>query len=148
MKHLKGLTAAALALGVSGILTALPTGRAEAAAPDGKAVFERNCSVCHSVLPPPKSAPPITPIGYRYRQQFPSKEQGVARMVSFMKSPTKEKVLADPQAVTRFGLMPAMQLSDAELKAVAEWVWEQGGSGAFGRGQGGGQGGNCAQPRK
>lgn len=150
MKNLKSFTAAGLVLGMSGLITALAAAPASAASPDGKLVFDKNCSVCHSIMPPPKSAPPIVPIASRYRQQFSSKTQGVDRMVAFMKSPSKEKVLADPQAITRFGLMPPMQLSDAELKAVAGWVWDQGTTGGWGPGSGRGAGrgqGNCNPPR-
>jgi cytochrome c len=149
MKHLQRRNVIGTTLGISALVTALSAAPA-AAAPDGKEVFDRNCSVCHSVMPPPKSAPPIVPIASRYRQQYASKDKGIARMVSFLKLPSKEKILADPQAVTRFGLMPPMQLSDAELTAVAGWVWEQGTAGGMGpgagrgRGQGQGQGG-CIQ---
>jgi len=68
-------------------------------------------------------------------------------MVAFMKSPSKAASKVDPDAISRFGLMPQMTLSDAELKAVAGWVWDQynpnreTGQG-FGKGAGKG-GGNC-----
>jgi len=143
------MSATGIAMGISGLLTVLSAAPATAA-PDGKKVFESNCSVCHSIMPPPKSAPPIVPIASRYRQHFTSKEKGVARMVSFLKSPSKDKILADPQAVSRFGLMPPMQLGDAELKAVAGWVWDQGSAGGWGPGSGAGKGqgqgqGGCIQ---
>ncbi len=147
MKHLRSKNAIGTAIGISALVTVLSASPV-AAAPDGKEVFDRNCSVCHSIMPPPKSAPPIVPIASRYRQQFASKEKGIARMVSFLKSPSKEKVLADPQAVTRFGLMPPLQLSNAELTAVAGWVWDQGTAGGMGRGAGAGRGqgnGGCIQ---
>lgn len=115
--------------------------------PDGKAVFERNCSVCHSINPPPKSAPPIVPIASSYHRQFSSKTAGINHMVAFMKSPSKAASKVDPDAISRFGLMPQMTLSDAELKAVAGWVWDQynpnrGTGQGFGKGAGMG-GGNC-----
>jgi len=94
-------------------------------AAEGKAIFERNCSVCHSVSPPPKSAPPIMPIAAVYHRQFPDKAEGVKYMAAFMKSPAKEKSKVDPEAINRFGLMPPMALGDAELDAVAGWVWDQ-----------------------
>ncbi|NTU68362.1 MAG: cytochrome c [Chlorobiaceae bacterium] len=143
MKNLDSMGITAATIGISGLLMALSASPA-AAAQDGKAIFDRNCSVCHSVMPPPKTAPPIMPIASRYRQKFTSKADGVARMVSFMKSPSKEKVLADPQAISRFGLMPPVQLSDAELNAVAGWVWDQGASGGWGPGSG--QGGRMRRP--
>ena len=139
MKNLRNMKAAGAAIGITGCLTMLFPSPASAN-PDGKEVFDRNCSVCHSVMPPPKSAPPITPIASRYRQAFGTKPQGVAHMVSFLKSPSKETMVADQQALNRFGLMPAMPLSDADLKAVAEWVWDQGDSGGWGPGSGTGRG--------
>ncbi len=93
-------------------------------AAEGKAIFERSCSVCHSVNPPPKSAPPIMPIAAVYHRQFPDKAEGVKHMTAFMKSPAKDKSKVDPEAISRFGLMPPMALGDAELNAVAGWVWD------------------------
>jgi len=149
MKNLRSKNAIGTTLGITAFLYLFSASPATAA-PDGKEVFDRNCSVCHSVMPPPKAAPPIVPIASRYRQVYASKEKGVARMVSFLKSPSKEKMLADPQAVSRFGLMPPMPLDDAELAAVAGWVWDQGTAGGMGpgagRGRGRGQGqGGCIQ---
>ncbi|KZK74710.1 MAG: cytochrome C [Pelodictyon luteolum] len=110
-----------------------------AAVPDGKAVFERNCSVCHSVAPPPKSAPPIIPIAARYRAEFATKAAGVKAMTAFMQSPSKAASVIEVQAIERFGLMPSMSaLSEADLRAVAGWVWDQGGAG-MGPGRGAGQ---------
>ena len=91
---------------------------------DGKAIFAKNCSVCHSVMPPPKTAPPITPLASHYHQKYSTKKDGVNHLVAYLKSPNKDKAI-DPQAITRFGLMPAQPLPDAELRAVAEWVWDQ-----------------------
>lgn len=129
------------------LLVCTPVAESATTVPDGKALFERNCSVCHSVNPPPKSAPPIVPIASAYHRQFPSKAAGVSHMAAFMKTPSKASSKVDPEAITRFGLMPPMALGDAELKAVAAWVWDQYnpnmGKGP-GSGAGAGQGGsNC-----
>ncbi len=111
---------------------------------DGHAIFNKNCSVCHSVNPPPKAAPPIVPLASRYHMQFQKKADGVNHLVAYLKSPDKRNAV-DPQAITRFGIMPASPLPVAELRAVAGWVWDQynpamgrgfGGQGA-GRGRGG-----------
>lgn len=106
---------------------------------DGQAIFNKNCSVCHSVNPPPKSAPPIVPLASRYHMQFQTKADGVNHLVAYLKSPDKRNAV-DPQAIARFGIMPASTLPVAELRAVAGWVWDQYNP-AMGRGRGfGGQG--------
>jgi mono/diheme cytochrome c family protein len=106
--------------------------------PDGAIIFERNCSVCHSINPPPKTAPPIAPMANRYHQRFQTKGEGVAHLMAFLKKPDKQKSI-DQQAIARFGLMPAISLPDAELRAVAEWFWNQSNP-AYGSGGGRGQG--------
>ncbi|MGB8247854.1 MAG: cytochrome c [Chlorobium sp.] len=124
---------------------AAPEAHGASTGPDGKALFDRNCGVCHSVNPPPKSAPPIVPIASAYHRQFASKAAGVSHMAAFLKSPSKAASKVDPEAITRFGLMPPVALGDAELKAVAGWVWDQYNSN-MGQGVGGSQNGgngNC-----
>ncbi|TLU83273.1 MAG: cytochrome c [Chlorobium sp.] len=123
---------------VSGIASGFLPTVMSAAVLNGEAVFTRNCSVCHSIYPPPKSAPPVIPLANRYHQKFATKEEGVAHMAAYLKNPDKNQAI-DVQAVSRFGLMPALSLPDAELKAVSEWFWEQYNP-AMGRGRGMGRG--------
>jgi cytochrome c len=125
MKRLKTIFSAGLLLGSISISFAGSSASAQTAPVDGKAVFDKNCSICHTVQPPPKLAPPIIPISSRYHLKFKTKEDGVGHMVAFMKSPDKANAVADPQAITRFGLMPVVSISDSELRAVANWVWDQ-----------------------
>lgn len=91
---------------------------------DGRGIFDKNCSVCHSINPPPKLAPPIIPLASRFHIQFKSKTDGVNHIAAYLKLPNKKNAI-DQQAVARFGLMPAMKLPDKELRAVAGWVWDQ-----------------------
>ena len=44
-------------------------------------------------------------------------------LVAFLKLPNKKHAL-DQQAITKFGLMARLPLSDKELRAVAEWAWD------------------------
>jgi cytochrome c len=128
---------------LSGLVTGAYPAIMTAKTLSGQEIFTRNCSVCHSVAPPPKSAPPIMPIANRYHQKFQTKNEGVQHLVAYLKSPNKDKAV-DPQAIARFGLMPAQTLPDLELRAVAEWVWNQynsnTGMGRGGRGMGKAQG--------
>jgi len=124
---------------LSGIASGFSPAAMSAATVDGAAVFARNCSVCHPLNPPPKSAPPVMALANRYHEKFATKQQGVAHMAAFLKKPDKNRAV-DPQAVSRFGLMPAISLPDAELKAVTGWFWDQYNPAmGRGRGMGGGQ---------
>jgi len=106
-----------------GLLFALPANAVNKAL-DGQAIFNKNCSVCHSVNPPPKLAPPIIPLASRYHQAFKTKQEGVKHIAAYLKAPKKQDAI-DQQAITRFGLMPPMALPEAEMNAVAGWVWDQ-----------------------
>ena len=106
-----------------GLLFALPANAANTAL-DGQAIFNKNCSVCHAVNPPPKTAPPIIPLASRYHQAFKTKQEGVKHIATYLKSPKKQNAIYQ-QAITRFGVMPTIALPEAELNAVAEWVWDQ-----------------------
>ncbi len=118
----------------------IPSAYAATSNVNGQAIFDKNCSVCHSVNPPPKAAPPIVPLATRYRQAFPAKQDGVKHIAAFLKAPSKNKAI-DQNAVSRFGLMPPIAISEKELQTVADWVWEQynpamrGGRGFGGQGQ-------------
>ena len=37
---------------------------------NGKAVFDKTCSVCHTYGPPPKTAPPMVGISQHYHENF------------------------------------------------------------------------------
>ncbi|ACF45325.1 cytochrome c class I [Prosthecochloris aestuarii DSM 271] len=92
---------------------------------DGKVLYEQHCQVCHSMQAPAKTAPPIIGLSSRYRQVFGNRDEAVSAMVAFMKSPSAEKSSLGPNALNRFGLMPAMTLGDEELTSVAGWLWDQ-----------------------
>ena len=125
---------------LSGLVSGFSPALMSAKTLSGQEIFTKNCSVCHSVAPPPKNAPPITPLASRYHQRFNTKKEGINHLVAYMKSPNKDNAI-DPQAITRFGLMPAQVLPDAELRTVAEWVWDQYNPNmGMGRGMGMGQG--------
>jgi len=124
---------------LSGIASGFSPAVMSAAPVDGATVFARNCSVCHPINPPPKTAPPVTSLADRYHEKFATKAQGVAHMAAFLKKPDKSKAI-DVRAISRFGLMPHIALTDAELTAVTGWFWDQYNPAmGRGRGMGGGQ---------
>lgn len=95
---------------------------AEASTLDGDAIYRKHCIVCHSIMPPPKSAPAMI-VTSRYHRKYQKKEDGVDQITAFLKSPS-EKNTIDPIFVTKFGLMAPLSLQDSELRIIAEWVWD------------------------
>lgn len=100
-------------------------GHASQAITGGEELFQRNCSVCHSMKPPPKTAPPVLGIALHYREAFTDRQKAVEHMVRFMQKPDASHSKLEPAAVKRFGLMPAMAMSPDDLKLVSEWFWDQ-----------------------
>jgi cytochrome c len=90
----------------------------------GEQVFERVCTTCHSLEAPPRAAPPMTHVARHYRQAFTDEAAGVARIVEFVRNPSAEASALPAHARERWGLMPALQLSQAELEAVAGYIWQ------------------------
>ena len=107
----------------------------------GQKLFETYCAACHSVVPPPKLAPPILGVAAHYRSAYPDEKQAVARIVDFVKHPSKEKSLILGASGGRWQLMAPMALPDADLNAIAHWMMESRMSVVpAGRGQGSGMG--------
>jgi len=90
----------------------------------GQELYERHCSACHSMLPPPKSAPPIAGLSHFYHQAFADREAGVRHIMEFVARPDAAKSKLRPPAISRFGLMPAVELSELDLRTVSEWLWD------------------------
>jgi cytochrome c len=97
---------------------------AEAQLALGEQLFQRVCSACHSLEGPPQMAPPMTHVARHYRQAFGDRERGTAHMVAFVREPSAERSVLPAHARERWGLMPPLPLPEAELRAVAEYVWQ------------------------
>jgi len=90
--------------------------------PDGKALYELVCAMCHTMEPPPNLAPPISHAAAYYFHRFDSEDEAVAAMVAFLREPSEETSLLPARAIERFGLMPPQShLSQEQLEAVARY---------------------------
>ncbi|MEN8147428.1 MAG: cytochrome c [Campylobacterota bacterium] len=110
---------------------------------DGQKVFEENCKACHLGMVSKADfkaqyktikAPPMVVISNRLKNTITIKDddEEVHRFVvvsfikEYLKRPSWSYYLCDDAAINRFDVMPAQtHLSDAELQAVAEWVFDE-----------------------
>ncbi len=120
----------------------------------GESVYQEVCSTCHSMEPPPELAPPFTHVAGHIRQATEDREAFLRHVVEYVASPDAERSLLPTRAVERFGLMPAQEVTPAQLADVAAYLWvladsaqggmdHEPGEGMGGNGMGGnGMGGN------
>ena len=90
----------------------------------GRAVYDKVCSTCHSYGPPPQKAPPMIGISGHYHDAFTQRDQAIAHMMDYIKKPAPEKSMLMPMAIQTWGLMAPLTLPEKELQAVTYWVWE------------------------
>ena len=92
----------------------------------GRATYDRICFACHTITPPPRNAPPIVGLAAHLRERFRTRDDAVAHIVDYVRAPSAEKSVLPPQAIQRWGVvMPPLALPEAELRAVASWLWQQ-----------------------
>lgn len=92
----------------------------------GRATYDRICFACHTLAPPPRNAPPIVGLAAHLHQRFQKRDDAVAHIVDYVRAPAAGKSVLPPQAIQRWGgVMPPLALPEAELRAVAIWLWEQ-----------------------
>lgn len=100
------------------------TGPLLAAAPalvDGKQIFEAVCAQCHAVEPPPKLAPPMSHVARHYLEDS-DPEQARERIAAWLPAPSAERSLLPGHAIATWGLMPPLELSPSQARAVAAFV--------------------------
>ena len=91
----------------------------------GFVLLERNCFSCHSpeADPDKRVAPPMVAIKRHYIDENTSRADFTQALTAFVQQPTEENVRM-PGALQRFGLMPKMDFEEAELRAIAYYIYE------------------------
>jgi hypothetical protein len=102
----------------------------------GKQIFETVCAGCHTVEPPPDSAPPMAHVVRHLRMELKTYEAFAEHVRSYVSAPAAERSLLPPMAIERFGLMGALPMGDSILTDVAAYLWTLGDSARPGRGKG------------
>ena len=96
-----------------------------ATAESGSMLFEDNCASCHmgDERGTDRVAPPAFAMKQHYLVEHPDRDAFVKAVVDWLKAPSQEKSLM-PGAIRKFDLMPALELEDSEVKAIAEFVYD------------------------
>ena len=91
----------------------------------GAKVYQSACMSCHALAAKEEGvAPPLFGVKDHVIKAYPERAAFIKRVVDWVKAPNRNDVLM-PGAVKKFGLMTAQtQLSDAELQAVAEFIYD------------------------
>jgi hypothetical protein len=85
--------------------------------------FAAYCSACHSMNPPPKSAPPVRGIVMNYARVGDTRDSFISAVKRFVRQPSHEQAKL-PMAVESFGLMPALPLPEESIAQIAGWMWD------------------------
>ncbi len=116
-------TPAFLALPLAFLLASgLAPGNAQAQS--GASLFEENCATCHlgDARGDERVAPPVFAVQNHYFGQHKSEAEFVNAVVKWLEEPSEEKSLM-PGAISRFGLMPPVKLTDNERVEIATFLY-------------------------
>lgn len=90
----------------------------------GFSLMNTNCFSCHSpdASMENRIAPPMAAIKKHYISNKTTEAQFVKELTAFIKNPSKENTKM-PDAVKKFGVMPKMDFDEAQLKAIATYIY-------------------------
>jgi|JI10StandDraft_1071094.scaffolds.fasta_scaffold277804_2 cytochrome c len=89
----------------------------------GKVVYEAICATCHTLMPPPKLAPPMAMVSRHYREAFANDAEGVDALFRFISAPDTLRMTMPKHVIARFGVMPKFALSEKQVRDVSRYVW-------------------------
>jgi len=87
--------------------------------------FPGSCQSCHPQSPPPLKAPHVQGIAGFYRESFHDSSAAIDAMAQFMAEPDSGTARLDSADLEQWGVMPPLELSESERRAVAYWLWKQ-----------------------
>jgi mono/diheme cytochrome c family protein len=95
-----------------------------AQASEGGKLFTSICMGCHTANEHLNfAAPSVHTIKSRVLQAYPRREDFINRIVQWVQRPDASRALI-PEAVKRYGLMPALPYSEQQLRSIAEYLYD------------------------
>ncbi len=94
-------------------------------AKSGFTLFQEHCAACHigDKKFSERLAPPVFAVKSHYLPTYRSKEDFSNAVVRWVKTPSKDYSLM-PGAQMRFGLMPAIDMDEKEIRTIAEFIYD------------------------
>lgn len=91
---------------------------------DGAELVQQKCNSCHNpdAAPGSRLAPPFFAIKKHYNKDFSTKDEFTSAIKTFVLDPTEDKILMKG-AVEQFGVMPKMEFKEAEIEAIANYIY-------------------------
>jgi len=101
-------------------------------ASNAQQLVKENCTACHMMTKPTQEqkasmkAPPMMGVMFHLKETIKDEQKAKDFIVNYVQNPTKEKAICMPRKIERFGLMPSMKgvLTEAQLKEVARYLYE------------------------
>jgi cytochrome c553 len=92
---------------------------------EGQRIVQNNCVACHSPGGDAdnRAAPPLFAVKKHYLMDDQDREEFIAQITAFLLNPSKETAKM-PGAVKKFGVMPPLGYTEAQLKDVAEYLFD------------------------
>lgn len=92
-------------------------------ADSGQQLFDKLCSSCHATAGKPTVAPPIFGVKSHVKSVHSEREAFVQYVADWVKQPDATQSLM-PGAIRRFGLMPTLDYAEADVRKVAEYLYD------------------------
>ena len=86
----------------------------------GETFYKNQCAFCHTKEQ--LIAPDMNKIKAKYLEKFKTKEAFVKAVTAFVKNPDKKNAIYK-DGIDNFSDMPKMPFKDAQIKAVAEYIF-------------------------
>lgn len=98
--------------------------QAQAEIDNATTLLHQYCFNCHTNTPrgPKRIAPPFRMVKEHYLSSFPTEDEFVEAMASFVSKPIAEHSLM-PGAIKNFGLMPPLGLPEEDLRDIARYIF-------------------------
>ncbi len=87
----------------------------------GENFYKNQCAFCHNAEE--LMAPDMNKIKAEYLKKFKTKDAFIKAIVSFVKNPDKKNAIYK-DGIDNFSDMPKMPFKEAQLKAVAEYIYQ------------------------